>query len=117
MDVDGSNVRRISFEGDYNEGACWRPDGSHLVYASRGAGFRFQIAETNLVDLRTSRLTDGADSYEQPCYSPDGRRIVFTVKRGPESQIHVMKADGSDWRQLTHEGNNMAPDWSNFVDK
>ena len=117
MDVDGSNIRRISFEGDYNDGACWRPDGSHLVYASRRSGFRFQVAETSLIDLTTRSLTKGQDSYEQPCYSPDGRRIVFTVKRGQESQIHVMKADGSDWRQLTHEGNNMAADWSGLAQK
>lgn len=117
MEADGSNVRRISFEGDYNEGACWRPDGSHLVYASRGSAFKFQIVETSLVDLQTRRLTDGKDSYEQPCYSPDGRRIVFTAWRGREAQIYVMKADGTDWRQLTHEGNNMAGDWSGFVDQ
>lgn len=114
MDVDGGNVRRLSFEGDYNDGACWRPDGTHVVYASRRSGFRFQVTVTSLVDLQTQTLTNGPDSYEEPCYSPDGRRIVFTVKRGRESQIHVMNADGTGWRQLTHEGSNLAADWSPF---
>lgn len=115
MGLDGKGLRRISYEGDYNDGACWRPDSTHLVYASRGRGFRFQIAETNLVDLTTKTLAKGTDSYEQPCYSPDGRRILFTVKRGREGQLHVMRADGSDWRQLTHEGSNSSGDWSGFV--
>jgi TolB protein len=115
MDVDGGNVRRLSFEGDYNDGACWRPDGTHLVYASRRSGFRFQVTETSLVDLATRTLTNGPDSYEEPCYAPDGRHLVFTVKRGRESQIHVMNADGTLWRQLTHQGNNLAADWSPFA--
>lgn len=116
MDVDGGNLRRISFEGDYNDGACWHPLGTHLVYASRRNKRHFQVAVTSLVDLQTRTLTSGSDSYEEPCFSPDGRRIVFTVKRGRESQVHVMNADGTGWRQLTHEGRNMAADWSPFAE-
>jgi len=117
MDADGSGVRRISFDGDYNEGASWRPDGSHLVYASRQRGYKFQIAATDLVDLETRILTSGPDSYEEPTFAPDGRRIAFTVRRGGGSQIFVMNADGTDWRQLTHEGKSSAPDWSAFPQK
>ena len=116
MNLDGSNVRRISFEGDYNDGASWQPGGTHIAYASR-EGNRFRIAATNLVDLKTRILTTGPDSYEEPCYSPDGRRILFTARRGKQSQVYVMNADGSDWRQLTHEGNSSGADWSNFKSK
>lgn len=111
MAPDGSAVRRISFEGDYNDGASWRFDGGQIVYASRKDS-RFRVAVTNLVDLETRILTEGPDSYEEPSFSPDGQRIVFSVRRGSESQIFVMNADGSGWRQLTHEGNNAAPSWS-----
>ncbi|MEE8525234.1 MAG: hypothetical protein V3T72_14960 [Thermoanaerobaculia bacterium] len=117
MDIDGSNVRRISFEGDYNDGAAWRPDGTHLAYASRVDRRRFQIAVTSLVDLTTRMVTSGTDSYEEPSFSADGNRIVFTVKRGVESQIFTMNSDGSNWRQLTNEGNNTGGDWSGFPQK
>ncbi len=116
MNLDGSNVRRISFEGDYNDGASWQPGGTHIAYASR-EGSRFRIATTNLVDLKTRILTAGPDSYEEPCFSPDGRRILFSVRRGKQAQVYVMNADGSDWRQLTHEGNSSGADWSNFKSK
>ncbi len=114
MDTGGENLRRVSFDGEYNDGAAWRPDGSHLAYASRRGRNRFDIAVTSLVDLATRVLTSGPDSYEEPTFSPDGRHIAFTVKRGSESQIFAMGADGGDWRQLTHEGNNAGPDWSSY---
>lgn len=117
MDADGQNTRRISFDGEYNEGASWRPDGQQITYATR-RGNRFDIAVTNLVDLQTRILTSSNDaSYEEPCFAPDGRRIAFTSRRGKQSQIYVMNVDGKEWRQLTHEGNNSAPDWSPFPPK
>jgi len=113
MNVDGSGVRRVSFEGDYNDGATWRPDGNLLAYASRRNN-KFDVVVTNLVDLATRRLTDGSASHENPSFSPDGQRIAFALQRGRESQIYVMDVDGGNWRQLTHEGNNFAPDWSPY---
>ncbi len=117
MSLDGSNVRRISFEGNYNDGASWQPNGTNIAYSSR-EGNKFRIAVTNLVDLKTKILTRGPDSYEEASYSPDGLRLLFTLRRGKESQVYVMNADdGSDWRQLTHQGNSSAADWSNFKQK
>jgi TolB protein len=117
MDADGQNTRRISFDGEYNEGASWRPDGQQIVYASR-RGNRFDIAVTNLVDLQTRILTSGSDaSYEEPCFAPDGQRIAFTSRRGKQSQVFVMNVDGKEWRQLTHDGNSSSPDWSPYPPK
>lgn len=114
MDASGANIRRISFEGDYNDGATWRPDGTQVAYASRENN-RFRIVATNLVDLDTKILAQGPESYEEPSYSPDGQRLVFSMKRGKKSQVMVMNADGSNWRQITHEGDNSGPDWSGFA--
>ena len=114
MDTKGGNVRRISFEGDYNDGATWNPNAPEIAYASRENN-RFRIAVTNLVDLSTRITAQGSESYEEPTFSPDGQRLAFTVRRGKEAQIFVMNADGSNWRQLTHEGTNSAPDWSGFA--
>ncbi len=53
MDSEGANLRRISTQGSYNDGAAWSPDGTRLVYASRRGG-TFNIAITDLVTLETS---------------------------------------------------------------
>ena len=57
-------------------------------------------------------LVGGDASFEEPVFAPDGQRIAFTSRRGKQSQIFVMNVDGKEWRQLTHEGNSSAPDWS-----
>ncbi|MGB7062037.1 MAG: hypothetical protein WBF13_06750 [Candidatus Zixiibacteriota bacterium] len=42
----------------------------------------------------------GAD---YPAWSPDGEEIVYTDVRGEYGRLFIMKADGSDKRQLTFE--------------
>ncbi len=118
MDLNGSNIRRISFEGNYNEGASWSPDGSRLTYASRtGNKGIFRVVVTSMVDLQTQVLTGGAGSQEEPTFSPDGTKIAYTLRQGKGSQIWVMDANGSNPRQLTHQGNSSGPAWSAFPPK
>jgi eukaryotic-like serine/threonine-protein kinase len=49
------------------------------------------------------RLTrnDGAD--DNPAWSPDGKRIAFTGRRGAAVDIYVMNADGTEQRRLTNQ--------------
>lgn len=49
-------------------------------------------------------LTRSPKSEERyPCWSPDGKEVAFTSNRDGTYNLYVMKADGSDVRQLTHE--------------
>lgn len=61
------------------------------------------------------RLTSGSDPRDWPQWSPDGRRIAFTMAPGWNGQgacpsgsctfeVWVMNADGSDQRRLTSDG-------------
>jgi Tol biopolymer transport system component len=58
-----------------------------------------------------------------PTWSPDGRRIAFTVHRWPDgpTEVYVMNADGSGQRNLTRESGLdvspelWSPDWRKVV--
>lgn len=110
MDAEGTNVRRISFEGEWNDDAVFSPDGQSLAYTSLVSG-RFQI---RIMDLarQQSRIIAGEGSNEQPAWSPDGRFLVFMSNRTGRWQIYRVASDGSDLKQLTELGENLAPDWS-----
>ena len=48
-----------------------------------------------------------------PCFSPDGKRIVFASDRGGDQQIYVMGADGSSPRRISFgSGRYGTPVWS-----
>jgi TolB protein len=116
MDIEGSNIRRVSFEGDYNDGAAWSADGTRIAYATRAERNRFDIRVLDLVTLASQKLTDGSGSNESPSFSPDGRRIAFASTRAGGPQIFVVDArTGGTIEQLTFQGNNSAPDWSPYV--
>ncbi len=80
---------------------------------SIGEGGVTAIVEMDLRSRQTRRLTrsDGIDT--GPCYSPDGRRIVFESDRDGAQQLHVMNVDGSGPKRISYgEGRYATPVWS-----
>lgn len=109
MDGDGGSMRMLPDEIPAQGGRSdWSPDGRWLAFYAGPQNNRdiYRVATDG--SGVWERLTNGGGNLA-PSYSPDGNWIVFTSYRnGPDAEIWVMRADGSDPRQLTF---NDRPDW------
>jgi TolB protein len=97
-DVEGLNVRRLTYEGNYNTSPAWSPEGDLIAYVSRVDG-RFQICTIDPFGVAVSILTDRGNN-EDPSWSPEGMHIVFSSTAGGNSGIYVMNKDGSNRRRI-----------------
>ena len=113
--LDGADMQRLSSgEGDVSN-PSWSPDGLKIAFAWT-AGYEpgnFNIFVMDVASRKPVQLTQGVGRNENPWWAPDGVHLVFSSKRGSSTQIYSMLADGSNVRQLTTQGNNLQPVWSN----
>jgi TolB protein len=122
MNIDGSNLKRITWGGVYNSSPAWSPDGKKIAFA----GFEkdhYDIFTINTDGSGIERLTSAkknngkpADN-EDPVFSPDGRLVMYTSNRTGDNQIYIINMDGSDEKRLTFDGHNyFKPRWSSNLD-
>ena len=112
MNADGSGVRRIS--GEWSDRATWSPAPfNEIAYAARSGG-GYDIRVYSFATGETVQLTNGIGSNESPAFSPNGRHIAFTSTRAGKEQIFTIARDGKDLRQITKDGVNRYPNWSNY---
>ena len=85
------------------------PDGTTIVFDLLG-----DIYSIPLSGGTATKLTSGMAWDMQPRFSPNGREIAFTSDRAGGDNIWIMKADGSDPRQVTRETFRLLnnPTWS-----
>lgn len=96
------------------------PDSREIVMSLQKGG----SSAIYLMDLKTKQLTNltqhdavtAASSHHidtSPCFSPDGRQIVFTSDRGGMENIYVMGRDGSNPIRISFGGGKYSqPVWS-----
>ena len=75
-----------------------------------------EIYSMSIDGSNLKRLTNDKAGDRQPCWSPDGKRIVWSSNRGGKNwDIWVMNADGTDQQNLTDDRDkyqNTNPMWS-----
>jgi TolB protein len=111
VNVDGSGLQRVSRES-YADRATWSPAPyNEIAFAARtGPGFDIKIL--NIASGETRQITFGEGTNESPAWAPNGRHLAFMSTRQGRSQIFTVDRDGRNLRQVTREGNNTTPHWS-----
>jgi TolB protein len=111
---DGSGVRRLTVNESEADRPTWSPPPfNEIAYAaSTGPGYDIKVLEVSTGQTR--QLTFGEGSNEGPAWAPGGRHLAFTSTRaGGRTQVFTIGRDGRGLRQITREGNNQTPAWSN----
>ena len=112
--ADGSGVSRLTVNESEADRPTWSPPPfNEIAYAaSTGPGYDIKVLEVSTKQIR--QLTFGEGSNESPAWAPGGRHLAFTSTRaGGRTQIFTIGRDGRGLRQITREGNNQTPAWSN----
>ena len=118
VDADGSGLRRLTHaprpeRWTRDVHPSWSPDGKRIAFASNRhassevAAEDLDIYVVTVADGSLVRLTRDPAVADDPCWSPDGRRVFFTSTRDAPTpyshELYVMPAAGGEQRRLTRD--------------
>jgi TolB protein len=111
--VTGRKDTFVSVRGT-NMGARFSPNGQQVAMVLTGEG-NSEIYISNAQGHRPARITRSDAVKSSPCWSPDGRQLVFAMEPGP--RLYVMSAGGGSLRPLPLTSAGLGtyaaePDWS-----
>ncbi len=123
MDVNGTNVRRLTFSDGVDTEPVFSPDGTKIAFASSRSG-NLDIWVMNVDGTGLVKLTTSAFHENEPAWSPDGTKIAYTrilndgplnlgLLPGADKDVYVMDANGAN-NHLLKGGNKEQHDafWS-----
>ncbi|HEU0012255.1 MAG TPA: hypothetical protein VFQ45_01155 [Longimicrobium sp.] len=121
MDVDGSNLSRVSTGQGRTTCGYFFPGGNRVLFSSmhhvspvcpaapdRSRGYvwplhPYDVFAANPDGSGLVQLTRSPGYDAEATFSPDGSRIVFTSTRDGDVELYTMDADGGNVRRLTFE--------------
>ena len=114
MSSDGSNLRQLTnLEGNALD-PTWSPDGTQIAFAYQpigAVGYQHMIIHVDGTNSRTLpiplEIVGGRSDW-----SPQRQWIAFYAGPPGNHDIYLLATDGSEIRQLTNGGDNLAPSFS-----
>ncbi len=122
MNSDGSNVKRMTFNGVYNSSPSWSPDGKKIAFAGQDEDhfdiFVMNADGSNIVRVTSAKKSNGKWAHnEDPSFSPDSRYVVYTSNRTGKNQIYISTVDGTEERRVTNDSSSyFKPKWSRNIE-
>ena len=113
MDLKSGKVQRLTFKGRENAEPDWSPQGNLITYSSL-VDDSYQIFTISAIPgSRPKQISNGPGQHESPTWSPDGKQILFSLRRNQTQKIYAMLKNGSYMRQLFDiPGNQTYPRWT-----
>jgi len=113
-DLQNGRDERLTYEGKYNTSPHWSSR-DRIVFSGMDEGL-FNIFSINADGSDLRKLTEESQNNEDPCWSPDGRYIVFSSNRHGGYHLYLMNANGQNQRRITFiKGvEETSPSWSVF---
>jgi len=114
IDIDGSDLQRLTNTEAAEDHPAWSPDGSKIIFdADYDADGFYEIYTIHPDGSNLRRLTSTQANDQFADWSPDGRQIAFSSDRNGNWDIFVMDADGRNPHPLTDSPNwELFPAWS-----
>lgn len=115
LESPGKRLRRITNHPAVDTDPTFAPDGARIAFVSNRADNRFELYITDAQGGGpVRRLTTGlGGDVRSPSWSPDGKKIAFSVGDRAASDLYVLDLPTGAVRQLTkNAGRNATPAWS-----
>jgi Tol biopolymer transport system component len=112
MNIDGTNVKPLTTDG-LSSWPAWSSDGSKLAFSKSMAEVWTMNSDGSSQSKINITLTGFMDRLGQPCWSPDGTKILVTGFYPTSSNIYYINVASSTLHQLSYNvGMNMGPAFS-----
>src|SRR4051812_37316148 len=80
-----------------------KANGDRILYVSGDPGMQ-QIYCVKDDCTGAEKLTSGEGNHLFPMWSPDGKKIAFTIEKDVAQHVYVMDSDGKNVKQITKDG-------------
>lgn len=110
--VDGTNLKRITFNPAIDTSPSWSPSGREIAFTSDRSGSpQIYIMDSDGANVR--RLSFEGSYNDSPAWSPDGDRIAYVSRINNSFDIYVYNLRNNTVTKITEEsGRNENPSWS-----